>query len=164
MLDAMGSRGPRRILDMGTGTGILAMAAAKRWRCHIVARDIDPEAVRVTAHNVRRNGIAPLVAVGRSAGYRERGVMRRRPYDLVLANILARPLERMAADLRRALAPGGIAMLSGLLAYQAPGVLAAHRLAGLSLRQRVVIDGWSTLVVGRGRSPHFRSARKHRSK
>jgi ribosomal protein L11 methyltransferase len=164
MLDAMASRGPRRILDMGTGTGILAMAAAKRWRRRIVARDIDPEAVRVTAHNIRRNGVASLIAVGRSNGYRERRVMRRRRYDLVLANILARPLERMAADLRRALAPGGIVVLSGLLRYQEPGVLAAHRLAGLSLRQRIVIDGWSTLVLGRGRSPFFRSAGKHRSK
>ena len=164
VLDAMASRRPRRVVDMGTGTGILAMAAAKRWRRHTVARDIDPEAVRVTAHNVRRNGIARLVAIARSTGYRERGVMRGRPYDLVLANILARPLERMADDLRRALAPGGIAVLSGLLPYQEPGVLAAHRLAGLSLRQRVVIDGWSTLVLGRGRSPHLRSARKHRSK
>jgi ribosomal protein L11 methyltransferase len=164
MLAAMASRGPHRVLDMGTGTGILAMAAAKRWRRRIVARDIDPEAVRVTAHNIRRNGVAALIAVGRSTGYRERGVIRRRPYDLVLSNILARPLERMAADLRRALKPGGVAVLSGLLSYQEPGVLAAHRLAGLSLKQRIVIDGWSTLVLGRGRSPLLRSARKHRSR
>jgi ribosomal protein L11 methyltransferase len=168
VLDAVSARGPRRLLDMGTGTGILAMGAAKRWRRRVVARDIDPESVRVTAHNIRRNGVAPLIAVARSNGYRERGVFARRPYDLVLANILARPLERMAADLRRALKPGGIAVLSGLLAYQEPGVLAAHRLAGLSLRQRVVIDGWSTIVLGRGRSPllrpaPLRSARKHRS-
>ena len=161
VLDAIAAHGPRRILDMGTGTGVLAMAAAKRWRRRIVARDIDPEAVRVAAQNIRCNGVASLVAVGRSAGYRERGVMRRRPYDLVLANILARPLERMAADLRRALAPGGIAVLSGLLGYQEPGVLAAHRLAGLRLQQRIVIDGWSTLVVGRGRSAVLRSAGKH---
>jgi ribosomal protein L11 methyltransferase len=164
MLDAMASHGPRRILDMGTGTGILAMAAAKRWRHHIVARDIDPESVRVTAHNIRRNGVTGLIAVGRSTGYRERGVIQRRPYDLVLANILARPLERMAADLRRALKPGGIAVLSGLLSYQEPGVLAAHRLAGLRLQQRIVIDGWSTLVLSRGRSSFLRSAGKHRSK
>jgi ribosomal protein L11 methyltransferase len=164
VLDAVAARGPHRILDMGTGTGILAMGAAKRWRRRVVARDIDPESVRVTAHNVRRNGVAPLISVGRSNGYRDRGVMQRRPYDLVLANILARPLERMAADLRRALKPGGIAVLSGLLAYQEAGVLAAHRSAGLSLRQRIVIDGWSTLVLGRGRSSFFRSVRKHRSK
>lgn len=163
-LDAMAAHGPCRVLDMGTGTGILAMGAAKRWRRRVVARDIDPESVRVTAHNIRCNGVASLITVARSNGYRERGVIARRPYDLVLANILARPLERMAADLRRALKPGGIAVLSGLLSYQEPGVLAAHRLAGLSLKQRIVIDGWSTLVLGRGRSPLFRSARKHRSK
>jgi len=163
-LDAMAPRGPHRILDMGTGTGILALAAAKRWRRRIVARDIDPEAVRVAAHNIRCNGVTPLVAVARSDGYRERGIRRRRPYDLVLANILARPLERMAADLRRVLAPGGIAVLSGLLSYQEPGVLAAYRLAGLRLRQRIVIDGWSTLVLGRGRSALLRSARKQRAK
>lgn len=164
VLDAMAPHGPPRILDMGMGTGILAMAASKRWRRRVVARDIDPEAVRVTAHNIRRNGVARLVGVGRSTGYLERGVMRRHPYDLVLANILARPLERMAADLSRALAPGGIAVLSGLLSYQEPGVLAAHRLAGLRLRQRIVIDGWSTLVLGRGRSALLRSVRKHRAK
>jgi len=149
---------------MGTGTGILAMAAGKRWHRRIVARDIDPEAVRVTAHNVRRNGVAGFVSVSRSAGYRNRGVAQRCPYDLVLANILARPLERMAADLARVLAPDGIAVLSGLLSYQEPGVLAAHRLAGLSLKQRIVIDGWSTLVLGRGRSSLLRSLRKHRSR
>lgn len=162
-LDAMAPRGPRHVLDMGTGTGILAMAAAKRWRRRVVARDIDPESVRVAAHNARHNGVAGLIAVARSAGYRERGVGRHRPYDLVLSNILARPLERMARDLRHSLAPNGIAVLSGLLSHQEPGVLAAHRLLRLHLKQRIVIDGWSTLVVGRGRSSNFRKLRKNRS-
>jgi ribosomal protein L11 methyltransferase len=162
-LDAMAPRAPRRILDMGTGTGILALAAGKRWRRCVTARDIDPESVRVAAHNARRNGVAPLIAVGRSAGYRDRGIAKGAPYNLIVANILARPLERMARDLGRALAPGGIAVLSGLLSYQEPGVLAAHRLARLRLQQRVVIDGWSTLVIGRGRSPTFRTFRKNRS-
>jgi ribosomal protein L11 methyltransferase len=153
--------GVPRILDMGTGTGILALAAAKRWRRRVVARDIDPEAVRVAAHNARRNGVAALIDVSRSGGYRERGLVRRQPYDLILANILARPLERMARDLGRALAPGGVAVLSGLLASQENGVLAAHRRARLHLKQRIVIDGWSTLVIGRGRSPSYRSVRKH---
>jgi ribosomal protein L11 methyltransferase len=161
VLDAMGRRAPRPILDMGTGTGILAMAAAKRWRRRVTARDIDPESVRVAAHNARHNGVAPFIAVSRSAGYRDRGVAKRRPYALVFANVLARPLERMAHDLSRALAPGGIAVLSGLLGYQEAGVLAAHRLVGLHLKQRIVIDGWSTLIVGRGPSPFLRFVRKH---
>lgn len=161
VLDAMAARGgPRRVLDMGTGTGILAMAAARRWPRRVVARDTDPEAVRTAAQNARCNGLAGLIGVARSAGYRERGLMRHRPYDLVLANILARPLERMAHDLGCALAPGGTAVLSGLLPGQEAGILAAHRLAHLHLKQRLIIDGWSTLVVGRGRSSAFRSLRK----
>src|SRR5262249_35837040 len=150
-----------RILDMGTGTGVLAIAAAKTWHRPIEARDIDPESVRVAAHNARRNGVAPRVAVRRSAGYRDRFVARAAPYDLVLANILARPLTLMARDLGRALAPGGIAILSGLLPWQENLVLTAHRQQRLRLRQRLVIDGWSTLILARERPAHFRPFRKH---
>src|SRR5262249_36931391 len=85
VIDALGGCRPHRILDMGTGTGILAMAAAKSWRRRVVARDIDGEAVRVAAHNARRNGVAALVDARRGAGYRDRGIAQRRPYDLVLA-------------------------------------------------------------------------------
>ena len=163
-LDAVADRGARlRILDMGTGTGILAMAAAKRWRRRVIARDNDPESVRVAAHNARRNGVAGLMDVARSPGYRERGVEKHRGYDVVLANILARPLERMARDLAHVLAPGGIAILSGLLTNQQSEVLAAHRLRRLRLKQRLVIDGWATLVLSCGHSPSFRSIRKHRA-
>jgi ribosomal protein L11 methyltransferase len=150
----------QRVLDMGTGTGVLALAAAKTWRRPVRAFDIDPEAVRVATHNARRNGVAPLVEARRSAGYRDRAVARGAPYDFILANILARPLMLMARDLARSLAPGGIAVLSGLLPQQEAAVLAAHRLRRLRLRGRLVIDGWSTLVIGRGRSRHFRNFRK----
>ncbi len=152
--------GRAHVLDMGTGTGILAMAAAKTWYRRVEARDIDPEAVRVAAHNIRRNGVAHLVAVRRSAGYRDRWIAHAAPYDLVLANILSRPLVMMARDLGRVLAPGGVAVLSGLLERQEREVLAAHRLQGLRLRQRIVIDGWSTLVLARGRTTRLRSIRK----
>lgn len=151
---------PHRILDMGTGTGVLAFAAAKTWHRRVQARDIDPEAVRVARHNARRNGVAELVTVRHSAGYRERLLAHAAPYDLVLANILARPLKHMACDLARVLAPGGVAILSGLLVWQERDVLAAHRLMGLRLRQQIVIDGWSTLVVARDRPAHFRTIRK----
>ncbi len=143
---------PRGVLDMGTGTGVLALAAAKTWRVPVEARDIDPEAVRVAAHNAKRNGVAALVAVRRSTGYRCRRLVRAAPYDLVLANILARPLRLMARDLANALAPGGIAILSGLLEWQEAEVLAAHRLQRLRLSRRIVIDGWSTLILSAGRS------------
>jgi ribosomal protein L11 methyltransferase len=149
-LDRLARRRPRRrVLDMGTGTGILAIAAAKTWRRTVAARDIDAEAVRVTARNAAANGVAALVDVRRSDGYRERTLRRVAPFDLVFANILARPLMLMAKDLAGALQPGGIAVLAGLLARQENAVLAAHRAQGLRLRHRIARDGWHTLVLER---------------
>ncbi len=139
----------RRPLDIGTGTGILAVAAAKLLRRRILASDIDARAVRVARRNVARNGVAGLVQVRRAPGYRDRAVRRSR-YDLILSNILARPLALLASDLARALAPGGRAVLSGLLRRQEPIVLAPHRGCGIVLERRLVIDGWSTLVLRRG--------------
>ena len=140
----------RRPLDIGTGSGVLAIAAAKRLHRRVVAGDIDPQAVRVARHHARRNGLAGTVRVMRAAGYRSRK-LRRRNYDLVLENILARPLALMARDLKRALAPGGVAVLAGLLQRQEAQVLRAHRAQGLTLSRRIVIDGWSTLIVRSGR-------------
>jgi len=138
-----------RVLDMGTGTGILAIAAAKRGQARVIACDIDAEAVRVAARNAAVNGVGATVTVGRGASYRARFVARAAPFDLVFANILARPLITMARDLARCLAPRGRAILSGLLGSQEPGVLAAHRAVGLRLRERIAIDGWHTLILHR---------------
>ena len=137
---------------MGTGTGILAIAAAKTWRRRVWARDIDGEAVRVAAQNAGINGVAALVALRRADGYGDRALSRAAPFALIFANILARPLARMAPELARHLAPGGIAVLSGLLARQERLVLAAHRRHGLALARRIAIEGWHTLVLAR-RSP-----------
>ena len=137
-------------LDIGTGTGILAIAAAKLLRCRVVASDIDPGSVAVARRNVARNGEASSVRVGHAPGYRARGLSRRR-HDLILSNILARPLAFLAADLARHLAPGGRAVLSGLLRRQEPIVLAPHRGLGIVLERRIVIDGWSTLILRAGR-------------
>jgi ribosomal protein L11 methyltransferase len=140
----------RRPRDVGTGTGILAIAAAKLLRRTVIASDIDAGAVRVARHNVVRNGVAGLVRVRRAAGYRDR-TARKSHYDLVLSNILARPLALLAHDLSRALAPSGHAVLSGLLRRQESVVLAPHRFCGVVLERRLVLDGWSTLIL-RGRS------------
>jgi ribosomal protein L11 methyltransferase len=140
-----------RVLDMGCGTGILAMAAARTWRSSIALCDIDPEAVRVARRNAAANRLRPFLTPCRAHDYRERVLMRKAPYDLVLANILARPLMVMARDLARVLAPGGIAVLGGFLPWQESTVLAAHRVMRLKLSRRIVIDGWSTLVVSRSR-------------
>lgn len=136
-----------RMLDMGCGSGILAMAYAKDRRRKTVAVDNDPEAVEVAAGNVRRNGLQHYVRTGRSRGYLSNLVRQHAPYDLVMANILARPLSHMAKDLKRNLRPGGIVILSGILAHQANMVLAAHRLQRLRLIKHIRIGGWSVLAL-----------------
>jgi ribosomal protein L11 methyltransferase len=138
-----------RPLDIGTGSGVLAIAAAKTLHRPVLASDIDCAALRVAARHVRQNGLAGRVRLVCAPGYRSRA-LRRSKYDLVFANILARPLARMAPDLKRALAPGGVAVLSGLLRRQEPLVLSSHRSQRLSLERRLVIDGWSTLILRRG--------------
>jgi len=138
----------RKPLDIGTGTGILSIAAAKLLHRKVLAGDIDPTAICVARHNAARNGVTGLVQSRRAPGYRDRSIGRS-GYDLILSNILARPLAVMAADLSRRLAPGGRAVLSGLLRWQEPIVLAPHRGCGIVLDHRLVIDGWSTLVMRR---------------
>jgi len=144
----------RRPLDIGTGTGILSIAAAKLLRCKVLASDIDRGAVRVARRNASRNGVSSLVRVRHAAGYHNPAIRKSR-YDLVLSNILARPLALMARDLAGALAPGGRAVLSGLLCRQEPIVLAPHRGHKIVLERRLVIDGWSTLVLRAGLKPKF---------
>lgn len=143
-----------RPLDLGCGSGILAIAIAKATALKVQAADIDPVSVRVATRNAKRNGVAARVHACLSDGYRSRTLARHRPYDLIVANILARPLAAMAADLGRHLAPDGVAVLSGLLDRQERFVLAAHRLQGLSLLGRIRIQGWTTLVLAR--SPRAR--------
>jgi ribosomal protein L11 methyltransferase len=137
-----------RPLDVGTGTGILSIATAKLLNCRMLASDIDAGSISVARHNIARNGVRRLVRARRAAGYADR-VLRKSRYDLILSNILARPLALLAADLAQSLAPGGRAVLSGLLSRQEPVVLAPHRSCGLVLEYKLVIDGWSTLVLRR---------------
>ena len=137
----------RRVLDVGCGSGILSIAAAKCWPARIVAVDNDPVAVRVTAHNLRLNGVAARAQAVVSDGYRHALVHRTAPFDLILANILADPLIELAPALRRHLAPGGHAVLSGLLDRQAERVIAAHRDQGLRLVRRFDQGPWTALVL-----------------
>jgi ribosomal protein L11 methyltransferase len=136
------------LLDIGTGTGVLAVAAAKLLRRRVLARGSDGGAVSVARHNIVRNGVSGLVRVRQAPGYRGR-VLRQAGYDLVFSNILARPLAMLAVDLAHRLAPGGRAVLSGLLHRQEPIVLAPHRSCGIVLEHRIVVEGWSTLVLRR---------------
>lgn len=138
-----------RVLDVGTGTGVLAIAAAKALRAPILASDIDRTAVTVARANARLNGVAPSIEFIHAAGLSARRFHMAGPFDLVLANILLLPLMRLARPMRRLLAPGGRVVLSGLLNNQAPTALAAYRGQGLVLQRRIVLGEWTTLVLRR---------------
>ena len=142
-------RRPRRILDLGTGSGILAMAAARLLRRPVLATDIEPWSVKVARQNAADNQLGRLARFRLADGWRHRVVRAGAPYDLVFANILARPLCLMARQLSVGLAPGGTAILSGLLHSQVQSVLAAHRRHGLHLDCSVANGGWTTLVIRR---------------
>lgn len=137
------------MLDMGCGSGVLAVAMAKLWRSPVLAVDNDPSAVAVTLTNSRINGVAGQVRAARSDGYRGAVVAGAAPFDLVAANILAAPLCAMARPLAARLAHGGLAVLSGLLASQEREVLARHRRAGLCLVGRIKLGDWATLILVR---------------
>jgi ribosomal protein L11 methyltransferase len=148
-LEQVAHRRPRRILDLGTGSGILAMAAARLLHRPVLATDIEPWSVRVAAENARLNRLDRLVRCRLGDGWNDREVRGAAPYDLVFANILARPLCAMAKSLAARLAPGGTAILAGLLASQVRMVLAAHRRQGLVLETSLREGPWATLILRR---------------
>jgi ribosomal protein L11 methyltransferase len=141
-----GRRG--RALDMGCGTGILALAMALMWRTPVLGVDLAPEAVRVARDNARINAAATLVRAECADGFRAR-IVRRERYDLIAANILQRPLMAMAPALARRLRRGGRAILSGFYVDQAQAVIAAHRARGLAVERRIVLGAWCALTMRR---------------
>ncbi|TAL00044.1 MAG: 50S ribosomal protein L11 methyltransferase [Rhodospirillaceae bacterium] len=136
-------------LDMGCGSGILALAMAMTWPVSVLAADIDPEAVRVTRFNGHANGASARLRAVLADGCGAASIRRNGPYGLITANILARPLRHMARDLSRLLAPGGHLILAGLLQRQEPMVLTAYRSQGLRLARRIALKPWSILVMRR---------------
>jgi ribosomal protein L11 methyltransferase len=140
---------PRRVLDLGSGTGVLAIAAAKALRQRVLASDIDPVSVRVARDNAKLNGVGNLIEAICATGFSAPEFARRGPFDLVLANILANPLKQMATPMAQHLAPSALVILSGLLPHQAQGVIASYRTRGLILRRHLKIDGWSSLLMQR---------------
>jgi ribosomal protein L11 methyltransferase len=138
---------PRRVLDLGTGTGVLAIAAAKALHDSVLASDIDALSVKVAAENARLNGVGPWVEVAWGSGFSAPRLRQRKPFDLVLANILANPLRQMATAMSDHLTGGARVILSGLLSAQAQSVIAAYRARGLVLERQIIIDGWSSLLL-----------------
>ncbi len=150
-LDRLSAQGVigKNVADIGCGTAVLAMAAARIWPNPVVASDIDPVAVDVAKANVRANDLNERVQCLESVGFAHPALQQRAPYDLVFANILKQPLIDLAPDMGRFIASGGRAVLSGLLIRQADDVIAAYAEAGLPLEQREDVGEWVTLVVKR---------------
>lgn len=151
-LDRLVSEGfqPRRIVDVGCGTAVLAMAAARVFPVIVLAGDIDPQAVDVARANVIANGLLGRVECVEAVGFDHPLIEGAAPFDLVFANILKQPLIDLVPDMARYVAPGGHAILSGILATQADAVVAAYAAGGLALETREDHGEWTTLVVRRG--------------
>ena len=144
---ARGQAAFQNVLDLGTGTGLLAIGAAKLWKKRVLASDIDPVAVEVTRENARANGVAPWVLAAVADGLDNPLLKNGAPYDLIVANILAGPLTRLAPSITRALAPGGTLLLSGLLRNQE--LLVTSFYPRLRLIDRRRMGPWSALVLER---------------
>jgi ribosomal protein L11 methyltransferase len=146
-LERVAYRRPRRVLDLGTGSGVLAMAAAKLLHRRVTATDIDPWSVRVARDNAALNGLRNRLRCLRADGWSAPAVRQPGPYDLIFANILARPLCQMARQMALNLAPGGTLILAGLLRTQVNWVLAAYRRQGLRLEVMLAEGAWAALVL-----------------
>ena len=143
----------RRALDVGTGSGVLAIAAAKLFRTRITASDIDARALAAARANARINRAVSLLAFVRASGTTACAITSAAPYQLIFANILLGPLARLAVPLRRLTVPGARIVLSGLLPSHANAVLAIYRAQGLVLEKRITLDRWVTLVMHRKTKP-----------
>jgi ribosomal protein L11 methyltransferase len=137
-----------RVLDVGTGTGVLAITAARSLGANVIAGDIDPVSVRLARENARLNR-ATAIAIIHARGLADRRFRARAPYHLVFANILLGPLKGLAKPIAALAAPGAFVVLSGLLPSQANAALAAYRAHGLVLERRIPLEGWMTLVLRR---------------
>lgn len=146
-------RRARRVLDVGTGTGILAIAAAKILRARVTASDIDARAIEAARGNARINRTAPLPVFVCAAGTAARLIAAASPFDLIFANILLGALTRLAVPLRKIAAPGARVVLSGLVPGHANAALAIYRAQGFVLEKRVTLDGWITLAMHRKTKP-----------
>jgi ribosomal protein L11 methyltransferase len=140
---------PRRVLDIGTGSGVLALGAVKRGVPYALGTDMDKESIRIAHENRKNNKAGRKLKLLHARGAGHATIRAGAPYDLVLANILAKPLVGLAPEIARLVAPGGRVILSGLLTHQEPQVKAAYAGRGFTLKHRRRLNGWSTLVYQR---------------
>ena len=142
-------RRPARVLDIGTGSGVLAIAALKAGAGFVLATDLDAESVRIARENRKNNAVGRRLKLLHARGANHALIRSSGPYELVLANILARPLVSLAPDIARLTRRGGRIIPSGLLNHQAPQVKAAYAGRGLFLAAHRKLNGWSTLTYVR---------------
>jgi ribosomal protein L11 methyltransferase len=140
---------PRRVLDIGTGSGVLALGAVKRGVTYALGTDMDKESIRIAHENRKNNKAGRKLKLLHARGAGHHAIRSGAPYDLVLANILARPLVSLAPEISKLVSPGGRVILSGLLTHQEPQVKAAYAGRGFTLKHRRHLNGWSTLVYER---------------
>ena len=146
-------RRPANALDLGTGSAVLAIGVAKLARIPVLATDIDPVATRVARANIRANDAHTFVTAETAIGFASPAVRRKAPFDLIVANILAGPLMKLAPAFAAHLARGGDIVLSGILATQRDAVLAAFRIQGLTHRATLTRGEWVTLHLSRASRP-----------
>jgi ribosomal protein L11 methyltransferase len=138
---------PGVMLDVGTGTGVLAIALAKRTRTPVIASDIDPISVTTTIANAEQNGVGKLIIALEATGLNHPTITRNAPYDLIVANILAGPLMALAPAVGKAAQKGATIILSGILEHQARGVINAYMRQGMTLTQKLQRKDWTTLML-----------------
>ena len=141
------NRRPEKIIDIGTGTGVLAIALAKRLQKKIIASDIDPVAVKTASDNAKLNHVKKWIKPVEAVGLNNKKITRNGPYDLLVANILAGPLSEMAPDISAAAKPGADIILSGILNTQAAMVIAAYAENNVVLNRRIVRNEWTSLIM-----------------
>ncbi|EPX75732.1 50S ribosomal protein L11 methyltransferase [Salipiger mucosus] len=139
----------RNVADIGCGTAVLAMGAARIWNDAIIASDIDEVAVEVAEANLRANDLLGRVHCVEATGFDHPEIAARAPFDLVFANILKQPLIDLAPDMAKHLQPGGYAILSGILTRQADEVIEVYARNGINLVNREEIGDWVTLTIQR---------------
>ena len=137
----------RSMIDVGTGTGVLAIALAKRTHLPVLATDIDPVAVRTAAENARDNGVGRQIIAIEATGLDHRQIATGAPYDLIVANILAGPLAALAPGMGRIAEHGATVILSGILVHQAPRVVSAYARQSIVLRHKLIKKEWATLIL-----------------
>ncbi|MEO9297652.1 50S ribosomal protein L11 methyltransferase [Devosia alba] len=140
-------RKPRHMIDVGTGTGVLAIALAKRTKTPVIASDIDPISVTTTIANAEQNGVGTLIVAVEATGLTQSTITQNGPYDLIVANILAGPLMALAPSVGKAAQKGASIVLSGILEHQARGVINAYARQGMTLTQTLQRKEWTTLML-----------------